>query len=52
MARDTSATSSAVVRAVKLRALAVVHESERGKGEEVAGLMEVSKKQTARSGTS
>ena len=52
LAGDTSATSSAVVHAVKLRALGVVHESERGKGEEVAGLTEVSRKQTAWSGTS
>ena len=44
MAGDTSATSSAAVHVVKLRALAVVHESERGKGEEVAGLTTVSKK--------
>ena len=52
MAGVTSATSSAVMRAGELRALAVVHGSETGKGEEVAGLTEVSKKQTARSGTS
>ena len=36
-----SATSSAAARAVKLRAVATVLESEKGKGKEVAGLMEV-----------
>ena len=52
MAGVTSATSSTAVRAGELRVLVVVHESEKGKGEEVAGLTEVSRKQTARSGMS
>ena len=52
MAGSTSATSSAAVRAVDLRVLVVVHESEKGKGEEVARLTAVSREQTARSGAS
>ena len=35
----------------ELRVLAVVHESEKGKGEEVAKLTTVLREQTARSGT-
>ena len=52
MAGDTSTTSSAAARAVKLRALPVVHESKKGQGEEVARLTAVLRKLTARSGTS
>ena len=52
MAGDTSATSSVSAHAVKLRALAVVHESEKGKGEEVAKLTAISREQMTRSGTS
>ena len=36
----------------ELRVLAVVHESEKGKGEEVAKLTVISREQTTRSGTS
>ena len=45
-------TSSAAARAGELRVLAVVHESEKGKGEEVARLTAVLRKQTTRSGMS
>ena len=44
--------SSAAVRAVKLWALAVVHESKKGKGEEVARLTAISRERATRSGTS
>ena len=52
MAGSTSATSSAAARAGELRVLAVVHESEKEKGEEVAKLTAISREQTTRSGTS
>lgn len=49
MAGSTSATISAAVRAVDLRVLVVVHESEQGKGGEVARLTVISREQTTRS---
>ena len=52
MAGSTSVTISAAVHAVDLRVLVVVHESEQGKGEEVAKLTVISREQTTRSGTS
>ena len=52
MAGDTSGTSSTVARAVKLRAVAKVHEKANGEDGEVAELTAVMKEWTAQSGTS
>ena len=49
MAGSTSAMSSTAVHAGELRVLAVVHESKKGKGREVARLTAISREQTTRS---
>ena len=52
MTGSTSATISVAVRAVDLRVLVVVHESEQGKGGEVARFTVISWEHTTRSETS